>query len=587
MSWKKNVFSYLLWAFYTVMVGTLMVGIGNLFCGDGLPSWCGVVLALVWMAVSGGAAFLLHRFAPGLRAYVRKREKLPLAAEAVILIVLLVLGVVFRVSAFQGVEETSIYYQAAEVTLGRDIPQAAHGAVHIYVWILHLVFLFLGNHFVLGIILQMIFQCIAALLLYYQVRKYIGHIAALTVAGFFTCAPCMVREALVLSPNMLYLCLLAAAGAASAAICGYGFRREASGQKPVLILFFLVGAVSSVAAYLDVAGVLLLLFSVGMIFCVDRELSGLERKVMPCLCCVLGFIAGFACCVAADSLASGKSFGSILQVWFQLYAPKKFLLSATASMQDSQAESFVLIWLMALGIYSFWFDKKRERLGIYMLASCAVILAGCLGIFTPEMPGTLSLYLLFVILAGIGLQQCLGTKTALRAQQRKEDEREVVSWLEAIENLERQEEKKEQEPWKNRGEEKEQEPWKNREEEKEQEPWKNRGEEKEQESWKNRGEEKEREPWKNRGEEKEQEFWISRENVKNNEIQAAQSSLAAPERLENMSDTAADKKPEEKTAEKEGKQTVFLENPLPLPKRHERRVLDFDHPVAEDDDFDI
>jgi hypothetical protein len=46
------------------------------------------------------------------------------------------------------------------------------------------------------------------------------------------------------------------------------------------------------------------------------------------------------------------------------------------------------------------------------------------------------------------------------------------------------------------------------------------------------------------------------------------------------------------------KKTTYIENPLPLPKKHEKRVLDYDHPlkpgeekfdvaVAEDDDFDL
>ena len=45
------------------------------------------------------------------------------------------------------------------------------------------------------------------------------------------------------------------------------------------------------------------------------------------------------------------------------------------------------------------------------------------------------------------------------------------------------------------------------------------------------------------------------------------------------------------------KEIHFLENPLPLPKKHEAKVLnyrfveiengDFDYDVAEDDDFDI
>ena len=40
--------------------------------------------------------------------------------------------------------------------------------------------------------------------------------------------------------------------------------------------------------------------------------------------------------------------------------------------------------------------------------------------------------------------------------------------------------------------------------------------------------------------------------------------------------------------EPEGKKEIrFLENPLPLPRKHEKRVLGYDYQVADEDDFDI
>lgn len=508
MSWKKNVFSYLLWAVYTIMTGTAMVGIGNVLCGDmHLPSCCGVLAAAILTAASGGAAFLLHRFAPRLKAFAQKRRKLCLAAEAGILAVLSTVGAAFRAVGFHAVEETSVYYEMAEVTMGRDIPPTAHGAVHVYVQLLHLVFLFLGNHFVLGITVQMIFQGIAALLLYFTVRGRVGAAAALVVAVFFTCAPYMVRGGLSLSPDMMYLCFLAAAGAVVMACCGNGYRyadRAAGGKLAACLYFAFAGIVSAVAAYLDVAGVLLLLFSIGMIFCVDSKMRGHGPKAVSCLCCALGFALGFAGCALADSLACGKSFGGVLQAWFRLYRPEHFLLPATVGMPDSRVEGLVLLGLMALGIYSFWFEKKRERLTVYMLASCAVILAGCFGIFTAEMPGILFLYLLWVLMAGIGLQQCFGGVEADSRLLQCPGGVEVDS--------------------------------------------------------------------------------CRKQCLNGGEVPGAQAERDGQEmrkQPENKPEAPADKEPEVK------KEIRYIENPLPLPKKHEKRVLDYDHPVADDDDFDI
>ena len=431
MSWRKNVLSYLLWTVYTIMVGIALAGIGNIFCDDmRLPAFCGALFAVFLAAALGGAAFLLHRSAPGLIAGFQKTKAARVSAEAVPVVIMLVLGVILRVEGLQDAEQTAVYYDMAEVTMGQGMPQIAHGAVHVYVFMLHLMFLFLGNHYALGIIAQMIFQGIAALLLYFLIRRYIGVVTALVFAGFVSCAPYMVQEGLVLSPDMLYLCLLSAAGALLAGFWN-GYGGGTAGRRPAPLLFVLAGIVCSAPADLDVAGVRLLFLAVGLIFCVNRG-RGAGGKAVSALCCVLGFAFGFAGCAWADSLASEKSLGSVLQVWFRLYRPENFRLYATAGMRDYRMESLVLLGLMALGICSFWFSKEKERLAVYMLAALAVIFADGFGIFTEEMPGTLFLYLLFVIMAGIGLQQCFesGEPGNVRNRQAKN----AVFWKKAAES---------------------------------------------------------------------------------------------------------------------------------------------------------
>lgn len=542
MSWRKSVFSCLSWAVYTIMAGTVLAGIGNIFCSDmHLPSYCGAVFAAVLAAALGGTAFLLRRFAKKLTVYNQERRRGRLAAEAVIVVILFALGILFRAAGFQDAEEVSAYYDMAEVAMERNMPETAHGAVRVYVWTLHLVFIFLGNHFVLGIIAQMIFQGIAALSLYFLIRKYIGVIAALTVTGFFACAPYMVQSGLILSPDVMYLCLLAASGAAAAACCDRRCEDGAAGRKSGPFFLILAGIISAVMAYLDVAGVLVLLFSAAMIFRVDRELQGLDKKILSALCCVLGFVLGFMCCAAVDSLAGGKSFGSVLQAWFQMYRPEDFRLTVTAGMRDSRVESLILIGVMTIGIYSFWFDRKRERLTVYMAASCAVILAGCFGIFTPEMPGTLLLYLLFVLMAGIGLQQCFGCKEALFLQNMRA-EADVRKAAEALEAGAAQAETAVRETVTAGS---------LNESQRGQEASENRASPEKQEA---------------------------RKNYEKQISQERQTMLEQPKK---DPDALAGQETEEK------KEIRYLENPLPLPKKHEKKVLDYDYPVADDDDFDI
>lgn len=501
-------FSGLLWFVYTIMTGIALVGTGNVFCGNiHLPSYCGAVFAVVLAAALGGVAFLLHHFAPKLTAYAQKRKKTCLAAEVAVVVILSVLGIWFRTEGLQNAEETSAYYEMAEVAMGWNMPETSHGAVRVYVWTLHFVFLFLGNHFIYGIIAQMIFQGITVLALFFLIRKYIGRIAALVVTGFFACAPHMVQGGLSLSPDMMYLCLLAVAGAVVAVCCGRGCENMAAERESGSAFLILAGITGAVMTYLDVAGVLLLLFSIALISRAARERYGFDRKIPSVLCCVLGFVFGFVGCAAAESLAGGKGFESVLQTWFQLYQPEDFRLPVTAGIPDSHVGSLVLTGLMTLGIYSFWFDGKRERFTVCMAASCAVILAGCFGIFTPEMQETIFLYLLFLLMAGIGLQQCFSYKVGMAVSAGKLGKGRKTS--KDRENLEKQ---------------------------------------------------------------------APRENNEKQTDQERQNVLEQPKK---EPDVLAVKEPEEK------KEIRYLENPLPLPKKHEKKVLDYDYPVADDDDFDI
>ena len=44
---------------------------------------------------------------------------------------------------------------------------------------------------------------------------------------------------------------------------------------------------------------------------------------------------------------------------------------------------------------------------------------------------------------------------------------------------------------------------------------------------------------------------------------------------------------QEQAAGEQTPSVQYIDNPLPLPRKHVKKVLDFDYEVAEDDDFDI
>lgn len=496
MSWKKNAISYLIWFVYTIMTGTALLALAReVRAIAGLPDYMGIPIAAAYVAVAGGIAFLLHRFAVGQNSFAEEKRVHLTVLGAVLAVGLLAAGFVLRLQAIGGVEySSSVYYEAAKVTEGQRIPQSVHGAVYFYVWFLHGIFLLLGNHAVAGIWVQIVLQLAASVLLFLAVRRLSGFIAGLVVLGFCMCGPYMVDNCLVLSPDMLYFFLMAAALWLMA--LGYGDRKpreEGEAQGLNLAVCFFSGVLAALCCYVDILGILLLLPAFGGIFRCRRDEPAARRKAVAALLCGAGTVLGFGTCILLDAVTSGKAVERVATAWFSMYQQSGFRLPTEVGVSDSLAEGCVLFGVMAFGIFSFWFDKGKERMSVAMLAACGIVALCCFGVFTEELPGFFFLYVALALLAGIGFGQCFYAEPAAR-------EKEAT------------------------------------------------------------------------GEEEKPDWEIL---------------------MESREDAASEKG----AAEAEG-QVRFLENPLPLPKKHIKRVMDyslssvsqeddFDYPVAEDDDFDI
>lgn len=403
MSWKKNGFSYIGWLVYTLMTGTALLGLMNGRTGE---TTTGILGAAVILTAAGAVVFLLHRFAPRYSYDREEKHTVRNVAEAAAVVVLLAIGLMLRVKGLDGAGQTAAYFEMAEVAPGQNIPQIAHGAVYFYVQILHTVFYFLGNKFAVGIWFQIILQFGAALLLYFSMRYLAGHIAALVSLAFFMCTPYMIQNALLLSPEMFYLFFFAA-------VLGCVAAAHTAKLRVFGVLF--LGLVIALLSFLDVAGLLLFLPAVAGIFIDRRENPGGAKKTGAFIVCFLGFVIGFAGCVFADAAISGKSAVGVFSAWLTLYHPEAFRLPVEISASGSSWEIFALAGLMALGVFSFWCDKKRDRMWPYTLGMCLVLAASVCGVFTEEMPGNLYVFLLAVLMAGIGVEECFREKPAAAA----------------------------------------------------------------------------------------------------------------------------------------------------------------------------
>lgn len=488
MSWKKNAISYISWFLYVLITEAIV-----LICADelgrkaGLSVYMSALFAFAY-AVLVGVIVLLIRKNLKIRRPVGKSGKVAgLILEAVLCVVLFAVGLWLRISDMDAMTQSAAYFETAQVAYGQSIPPVVHGAVYLYLQVLHGLFRLVGNHFVAGIWLQITLQMIAFLVLYFVVKRCAGAVAALITLSFGMCAPMMVTGALTLSPEILYLLLLVLAAAVF--LTGYG-------RKIYPLLFLLFGGLAAVMTYLDIAGILLFVFAVMICFSSGEETCTAGRKMAAFACTVAGYAGVFAGTILLDASLTGKLFGNVLRAWVELYQWKPLTDIAISF----SLEEIILTGMLVIGVFSFWCSKRRETItGSTCCILVFLLLSMCL---TEEMNGGLYFVVMLVAMAGAFVGQVFCLKT----EKRVFVEEELTSAEEAMEQV----------------------------------------------SLTNVHEVEKPET-------------VVKQEAESPVIQTPQEVQETPKRP-----------------------IQFIENPLPLPKKHEKRVLDYKLTLTEDaDDFDV
>ena len=94
MNYKKSILSVVLWFIYAIIVGTGMVGTAMAVT---LPAYGALIITGVWLAVTGLAVFLLHRFLEKTKhPFSGDRQQIKLIAESLLVVALIAAGIVLR-----------------------------------------------------------------------------------------------------------------------------------------------------------------------------------------------------------------------------------------------------------------------------------------------------------------------------------------------------------------------------------------------------------------------------------------------------------------------------------------------------------
>ena len=396
MNWEKSVFSNIMWGAYTlVTVFALVAWSDATVQALSYTSFLGLALALGVAVLAAGCVFLL-RLLPVGRGYVERRGfSILVLGEAALMVLLFVLGFIYRMNGIAGATDGGAYYEAAFVAEGQSISKMAHGAEYIYLQLLHTVFLFMGNKLAAGFWLQVVLQMLAILLLYFGVRKLAGALPALVMLVFFMYAGPVVREALSLSPKPLFL-LLFAIGLDMLAACRGKIRKWS--------LFLTAGLWIGLLGYLDAAAFLLPFIGVAAALEARGKKATAKYRAIAIGGCLTGTAASFFGLILVDAYSSGKPFAQVLGAWGSLYmhGDHGFTTGGLNGILNWQG---ALILLMCIGVAGYWFCRKRDYSSIWILMSCLAVGVQYFGILTKELPPFLYSILFLTVLSGVGVRE--------------------------------------------------------------------------------------------------------------------------------------------------------------------------------------
>lgn len=548
MNWKKNVFSYILWVMYAVAAAGGALGLAGYVCDRmNYPVEYGVVISMGYLPVAGLLVFVVEKLRNRFRRSVQGSGILTGVLEGLCVVFFLAMGVYLRLESANSFEITGgmNYYEIAQVAEGQGIPQVVHGATYLYLQLLHMVLLIFGNKMIAAVGLQLVLQMVAMVIFYSAVRRVAGRLAGIFTLGFLMLSPYMISSVLELSPAYLLLAFLALAlffaGVAIAA------------RRCVFLWCALAGILTGVVCYLDISGVILLTVFAS-VFTLDKNCGKgfLNSRISAFLFGVAGILAGFFGTIGVDAGMCGKSFSGVLSAWAKIYVPGSFSVPFSMTTGSFSIDAVILFVVLVPGIFVFWYRKGYERQDIWVAMTAVLILLQCLRMMEQNAGSMIYIYIFLAALAGTVLESMFMGDSRIAIKGAGSESETKVSGIivedldsdaalieDVCRNLERAE----------------------------------------------------------------QAALEAQEEAKGN---AVKSDVSAEDiTLAEHTDTTEHVEITESTATAEKIETTeqprkvqFLENPLPLPKKHEPKKMDYrldempegdgyDYAVAEDDDFDI
>lgn len=654
MTYRKNWLSVCLWAFYALAV---FVGYAKVLY-DALQAPYMTNHYIQFGIVFLSFAFAIAAFMQLRRLANLIKRPVHVLWEALFFVLLFAAGMFLRIYFIGSGTEHAAYFEAAMVD-GSPVTVLAHGAQYFYVLLLRGLFLLTGNHFMAGIILQICLQMAASSVWYLAVRRLAGRMAALVLFAGFMLMPASLREGLLYSPKMLYMLLCGIVLLMLGRLFWRQYRAIPL-KWYAWLQTVLAGAGLGVLVYLDVSGAVFAVLLLFLPFLKEMPLKEEEPAkkgkrfgwvFLQTLLVLLSAALTMFLLFYLDAMQSRAGIEEIFATWRILFSYKGNFVVPEIGKAGSFLEAWVLVglaFIMLIGVLAFFVRHKEEVQIPWLFFALAVAALYAGGFCAEGMDCEYMLLTAVLLLAGTGMQAAFcrtkgeAEEGALEAGKETLPEQDTEK-KETLTERERTEEKEDSsEQQETAGAEAENRPKRGESLKEGQTELEQQSPEKQNQTESDvsqmsgnpeyegssevgeqdslwalfAGDEGTAKPLGNGTEKKEdgqaeakrkakpakekpvKEKKVKEKKIKEKKVKEKPQKAAEKKKAAQAENTAAVPKVQEKGPEKREEKKNYIENPLPLPKKHVKKTMgygtepapdkmDFDIDVSEFDDFDI
>ena len=569
MTYRRTWFSGVLWFLYSILCIMLLEISGEVVMQSFTEFSGNKLIAFSLLAIPAAAA--LYWIIRCASIQIRKKhilqERNIRLWGCIAFLLIMAVGVVIRVICL--IKQVSLaevdsivnaggveFYDMAVVTEEDLVPILDYGISDLYVTLLFTILSFLGNRVTSAVYLQFFLQIIAMVLVYAVTRKIAGRLPACAALMYFACSFSCLRMLVCFGPEWLFF-IFYMFGMLMTVSFVKSFCENRLKKPLALIGAVVIGVLIGGLAYLDLTAFSLLFVIVAvavgkrprhMIMPV-RNSGGISAAVI--LTTIFMCAAAWLGAMGVLSFVKGTGLSNEIMDRFRLFYQNSILFT--------NAEPYFLdIYLIGMLIVpaSFlvfeFFRKGHEQNYSLWILLCLLVAPTPMAVYGEHGFGVLSMYV-WAVLAGLGLQNCLFGGRAKVMQAMIEEINKAAEIAEASEQAEEIEGESGQ------------------------------AEEIEGESGQAEEIEEESEQAEEIEEESEQaEEFVSAVQITEGQNTGMETAVQEQETEYKSEDTEMIVETQE-TAENQVPKPRYIENPLPLPKKHVAKEMDYQYDIAESD----